>query len=70
MSCIMYKGSLIVLCLILLCTCRANKLYKYGESRGDNKLPSFDETSSEEIQLRTPFVYYSSEYTSLFVSIC
>ena len=45
-----------------------SRLYRYGTEAGDKKLPSFDETSSQEISLQTPIIYYGHTYDSIFVS--
>lgn len=42
-------------------------LYTHGQGL-DTQLPLDDDSSSEEVQLSVPIVFYGQQYTSLFVS--
>ena len=44
--------------------------FSYGASSGDLQLMPDAATSSAELSLDTPFVYYGKTFNSLFVSVC
>lgn len=44
-------------------------LFPFGEEEGDTVLQTGDDVSSNEIQLKTPIVFYDQRYSSIYVSI-
>ena len=45
-----------------------SSFYPYGSAVGDGALPSNDDGSSSTIPLQTPFVFFGTSYTNIFVS--
>ena len=60
--------------LLILCTpfgtaIPLSSFYPYGSAVGDSVLPSEDDGSSDAISLPTPYLYYGTSYTNIFVSL-
>ena len=61
---------LVVLGCVVVAQCLPrDRFYAFGPSAGDRRLPRGDDTSSTEIPLDTPILFYENAYSSLYVSI-
>lgn len=64
-------SSLLLLLLLLLSrvgALRPDKLFPYGESRGDQLLLEGDDESSTAVKLAVPLYFYDAQFNDLYVS--
>ena len=61
-------GLLLMLCTPFGTAIPLSSFYPYGSADGDTVLPPSDDGSSSAISLPTPYLYYGTSYTSIFVS--
>ena len=61
-------GVLLVIFTPLGAAIPLSSFYSYGSAAGDSSLPTTDDGSSNAISLPSPFLFFGTAYTSLYVS--
>ena len=62
-------GLLLLLCTPFGAAIPLSSFYSYGSAAGDTLLSPNDDSSST-IQLPSPFLFFGTPYSSIFVSLC
>ena len=62
-------GLLLMLCTPFGTAIPLSSFYPYGSAAGDYLLPPNDDGSSSAISLPTPYLYFGTSYTSIYVSL-
>ena len=62
-------GLLLMLCTPFGTAIPLSSFYPCGSAAGDAVLPPSDDGSSSAVSLPTPYLYYGTSYTSIFVSL-
>lgn len=59
---------ILVILFLAIRLSHANQLYEFGVASGDSTIAPSDDGASEEVVLSTPFVFFGTPHTSLYVS--